>query len=133
MVPPLIEPLATAVTPCHISTAIPPNTSMMTIAVMIERIIDAPLGRAEGALHRLPETGRFAHFLPECLHDLHRAQHFADLHADVGHAVLARARGRAQPRSEIDDWPDDDRNAREQPCGQRRASVKRIDEPAQRR
>ncbi len=39
IVPPEIEPVATPTAPCHISTVIDPNTSVMTIAVIAARIM----------------------------------------------------------------------------------------------
>jgi hypothetical protein len=80
---------------------------------------DAPPRGLEGVFHHPGKALTLAPLLPEALDDLHRREHLGDIGADIGDAILAAARNRADAPPEIDDRGDHQRNADEQAQGER--------------
>ena len=112
--PPLMRPAATSIAPCQMTMVIAPKIRAMTIAVIIARSRMRRLAVANTRLDRVGEALGLAPLLVEGLDDLHRAEHFAGDRADVGDAVLARARDGADAAAEDGDRDDHERDAEQQ-------------------
>ena len=109
--PPLIRPAATSIAPCQM-------TRMMALKIKRDddrghhrAQQDAFLGGGEDGLGRGGEALALAALLVERLDDLHRAEHLAGDGADVGDAVLAADRHRAQAAAEQGDRHDHEGDA----------------------
>ncbi len=87
-------------------------------------------GGGEGAFDHIGEAGLLAALLAERLHDLHRAQHFADVGADIGDPVLAGAGEGADLAAEQDDRAEQQGNGDQQQPGKLGAEREQIDDPA---
>ena len=87
---------------------------------------DAAFGGVERGLDRLFKPRSLTLFLIECLHHLHRTEHFGHHCADIGDPVLTATRNIAQPPPEPDNRQYDQGDGNEQLRGQPGRKVKQI-------